>query len=59
MLAGSVIGPLVAGIMSDHIHDGYALSFILIAVLSTVGAVMIFFSPPPKPSRLSVPAHNR
>ena len=51
ILLGSVLGPLIAGIMSDQFDDGYSMAFVLMASLAMVGGIMIVLSPPPKPKQ--------
>ena len=55
MLIGSVVGPIFAGVLSDHVENGYAVSFVTMAALAGLGAVMIVFSTPPTPKRAAAP----
>ena len=55
MLIGSVVGPIFAGLLSDHVENGYAVSFVIMAILGGLGSVMIFFSRPPAPKRAAPP----
>ena len=55
MLVGSVVGPIFAGVLSDHVENGYAVSFVTMAALAGLGAVMIVLSPPPTPKRAAAP----
>ena len=49
MLLGTVAGPLVAGILSDRLENGYQITWYLYGGLSGVSAVLLLLLRPPKP----------
>ncbi|MEE9284271.1 MAG: MFS transporter [Dehalococcoidia bacterium] len=58
MLAGTVTGPVVAALFSDHLRNGYSVVFFVFGGLAASSALMLLFLKPPTPKRRSVLSHG-